>query len=277
MEFVDFPALARGQALDLIFPGWAEGERVAFYSPHDDDALLGAGYLIQAVLAQRGRPFVLVFCRGDAGYSTVEDKSAIVALRKKETLRAYAELGVAGSDILHLDAPDFGLMPSVGRGEGGKKGLFDGLVAFLRKERISRVIFTSGNFEHWDHTAVFYEGVYTSPQAGDPILADLGAPSPIRSYIAYSVWGDFEPDGEGAARSLRADKAILAEPSQEDKVRKALQAFRSQDQIMQQTVAARRTRRRTDEGYLELYKTVRIRASIDYRPYASILKNCRRI
>jgi LmbE family N-acetylglucosaminyl deacetylase len=277
MEFIDFPALARGQALDLIFPGWAEGERVAFYSPHDDDAALGAGYLIQAVLAQGGRPFVLVFCRGDAGYSAVEDKPSIVALRKNETLRAYAELGVAGADILHLGAPDFGLMPSVGRTEGRKKGLFDELVAFLRKEKITRVVFTSGNFEHWDHTAVFYEGVYTSPQAGDPILADLGPPSPIRSYAAYSVWGDFEPAGEGAARGLRADKGILAEPAEEDKIQRALQAFHSQDRIMHQTVAARRTRRRTDEGYLELYKTVRIRASIDYRPYASVLKNCRRV
>ena len=277
MEFIDFPALARGQSLDLIFPGWAEGERVAFYSPHDDDAALGAGYLIQAVLAQGGRPFVLVFCRGDAGYSTVEGKPAIVALRKQETLRAYAELGVAGTDILHLSAPDFGLMPFVGRAAGGKKQLFDRFVAFLRKERISRVVFTSGNFEHWDHTAVFYEGVYTSPQAGDPILADLGPPSSIRSYVAYSVWGDFEPAGGVASRGLRADKGILAEPADEAKVGRALQAFRSQDRIMQQTVAARRSRRRSDEGYLELYRTVCIRSSIDYRPYVSVLKNCRRI
>ena len=277
MEFVDFPALARGQTLDLVFPGWAEGERVAFYSPHDDDAALGAGYLIQAVLAQGGRPFVLVFCRGDAGYSRMEDRAAIVSLRRKETLGAYAELGVSGPDILQWDAPDFGLMPSVGRGSAGKRELFDRLVAFLRKEKISRVVFTSGNLEHWDHTAVFYEGVYTSPQAGDPILADLGAPSPIRSYLAYSVWSDFEPDGGGAARGLRADKGILAEPADEDKVRRGLRAFRSQARIMDQTVAARRNRRRTDEGYLELYKTVRIRAAVDYRPYASALKNCRRI
>jgi LmbE family N-acetylglucosaminyl deacetylase len=277
MEFVDFPALTRGQSLDLIFPGWAEGERVAFYSPHDDDAALGAGYLIQAVLAQGGRPFVLVFCRGDAGYSTAGDKPAIVALRRKESLRAYAELGVPAADILHLDAPDFGLMPFVGRGGSGKQALFDRLLAFLRKEKISRLAFTSGNHEHWDHTAVFYEGVYTSPQAGDPILADLGDPSPIRSYLAYSVWGDFEPDRVGAARGLRADKGILAEAGDEEKVSRALRAFRSQARIMEQTVAARRDRRRTDEGYLELYRSVRIRASIDYRPYASALKNCRRI
>ena len=68
MECVDFASLRRGPGLDLIFPGWRAGERVAFYAPHGDDAALGAAYLIQAVAAQGGRPFVLVFCRTEGAF-----------------------------------------------------------------------------------------------------------------------------------------------------------------------------------------------------------------
>jgi len=275
MEFVDFASLRRGPALDLVFPGWRPGERVAFYAPHDDDAALGAGYLIQAVAAQSGRPFVVIFCKGDAGYSTAEEKATIVAARKKEAAAAYKILGVGKGDIKRFEVPDFGLMAEVGRGGGGG-GVFDALVAFLRENAISRIAFTSGSFEHWDHTAAFFQALYTSPQAGDPILADLGAPSPIRSYLAYSVWSDFEPAPGRGLHALRADKGVLADAGHEDAVMRALAAFKSQGRIMQQTVAAARARRRIGGRYLEIYQTVILRRPIDYRPYAAALANCRR-
>jgi len=101
MEFIDFSALKRSRRIDLIFPDWKKGENVTFYSPHDDDAVLGAGYLIQAVSENGGRPFIIVFCRGDAGYSTAKAKATIVATRKEEAIRAYGELGV------EKDAPYF--------------------------------------------------------------------------------------------------------------------------------------------------------------------------
>jgi len=275
MECIDFAALRRGPGLDLIFPGWCEGERVAFYAPHDDDAVLGAGYLIQAVAARGGRPFVCIFCKGDAGYSTVEDKAGIVAVRKKEAAAAYKILGVGRNDIKRFEVPDFGLMAEVGRGGPGK-GAFDDLIAFLRANAISRIAFTSGSFEHWDHTAAFFQALYVSSQAGDPILADLGAPKAIASYLAYSVWSDFEPAPGRGPRALRADKGILAEPGGEDAVMRALAAFKSQGRIIQQTVAALRGRRRAGNGFLELYQTIALRRPIDYRPYAATLAACRR-
>jgi LmbE family N-acetylglucosaminyl deacetylase len=274
MEFVDFRRNVRGAGLDVIFPGWLEGESVAFYSPHDDDAALGAGYLVRAVVEQGGRPHVLVFCSGDAGYSKAEDKAGIVAVRREETIRAYAALGVPADAIIAFESPDFGLMDRLGRTPIAGASLFDRLVAFLRRRRVSRVVFASGNYEHWDHTAVFNAGIYTSPQAGDPILADLGAPSPIASYLQYSVWSDFSASpvpGETAA-----DKAILAGPDDEAAVRAALDAFVSQQQIMRNTVAAYRDQRKTEGGYLELYRSVEIRRPIDFDPYKKALRSCLR-
>jgi LmbE family N-acetylglucosaminyl deacetylase len=270
MEFVDFKRGLRGPGLDILFPGWREGERVAFYSPHDDDAVLGSGYLLQAVRGCGGTPLVLIFCRGDAGYSTPEAKSSIVAVRKAEALSAYSGLGVEPADIASFDIPDFALMETVSRKPGPLgECLFDRLVVFLRARGVSRVVFTSGHREHADHTAVFFHGIYTSPQAADPILADLGTPSPILSYLAYGVWTDFGP--ADSLDGLRADKGILAGEDEEQKVRKSLAAFASQGDILKRTVAARRDERRTESGYLELYQSIDIRAPVDFEPYKDAL------
>jgi LmbE family N-acetylglucosaminyl deacetylase len=276
MEFIDFPSLRRSQRIDLIFPGWAQGENVAFYSPHDDDAALGAGYLIQAVAENGGHPVLLIFCRGDAGYSTPEAKRTIVATRKKEAARAYGELGVEKASLLFFDVPDFALMACVDRTGRGEACLFDRLVALLRKRRISRIIFSSGHFEHRDHTAAHDLGIYTSPQAGDPILADLGKPFPIKSYLAYSVWADFEPS-PGRNKGVRAEKGILAGERHEAAVRKALEAFVSQGEIMAKTVAVHRRKRHAAGGYLEVYKDIKLRAAVDYEPYAARLKKCQKV
>ena len=67
MEFVDFHSLQKSKEINLIFPDWQKGETVAFLSPHDDDVLLGAGYLLTATIKNKGTPLILIFCSGDAG------------------------------------------------------------------------------------------------------------------------------------------------------------------------------------------------------------------
>jgi LmbE family N-acetylglucosaminyl deacetylase len=269
MEFIDFNARQRHPGIDLLFPGWKKGERVAFFSPHDDDAVLGAGAMILATIRSGGVPAVIVFCRGDAGYSTPAEKKGIVRRRKEEAIRAYGKLGVRKEDIRFLDIPDFSLVSHLDRRPPWGKGVFEKVVSILRRKRISRLLFSSGHLEHWDHTAVFWTGVYTAPQAQDAILADLGPPNPIGTYLAYSVWGDFEP--ATGAQATRADLGILAAPADERRVIAAIKEFSSQARIIRDIVAHRR-RRKTEGGYLELYKSVPIRRPIDYSPYFDLLK-----
>lgn len=273
MEFIDFSSLRRSGDIDLFFPGWKKGEKVAFLSPHDDDVLLGAGYLLSAAIEARGIPLVFIFCKGDAGYSVPEDKPRIVETRKKETLKAYGKLGVEQDSLFYSDIPDFSLAPYVNRDLPRGKGLFEEQVKIFRKEKVSRVVFSSGFYEHWDHTAVYHMGIYSSPQAGDPILADLGEPHPPKSYYAYSVWGDFEPD-YGGVSGLSADKGILVDRKQEENIRGAIQAFSSQKKIFK-AIVDYREKRKSDSGYLELYKTVEIRKQIDYKPYFERLARCK--
>jgi LmbE family N-acetylglucosaminyl deacetylase len=276
MEFIDFRSRLRSSRMEILFPGWTSGERVAFFSPHDDDVALGAGYLLLATAKNGGTPSIFIFCSGDAGYSTPEEKATIVSTRKKEAVAAYGDLGVDKKNIIFFDIPDFSLMAAMNREAPAGKSLFDRIVMFFRSMKISRVVFPSGHYEHWDHTAAFYHGIYTSPQAGDPILADLGTPQTLSSYLVYSVWGDFEPSN-ARQKGIRADFGILARERQEMAVRKALGRFVSQGKIMLNTVAMLRDRRKTRSGYLELYKKAGVREPIDFGPYFRLLENCRKI
>jgi LmbE family N-acetylglucosaminyl deacetylase len=265
MEFVDFGTGARGGDIGVLFPGWKNGEAVAFLSPHDDDAALGAGYLLRAVKKAGGRPVVLIFCKGDAGYSKAAEKKTIVARRRREAVAAYALLGVPAEDLVFFDRPDLSLVGQVNRiSPAGRKGVVEDLIRVLRARRAGRIVFTNPNYENWDHTAVHMLGMYAAPQAGDPILADLGAPSPVVSMLVYSVWGDLAPKPGGG---LGADLGLLAGDSDERAVRKALAAFVSQADIMANTVAARRDARRGPDGWLELYARAAVREPVNYLAY----------
>jgi len=265
MEFVDFGTGARGGDIGILFPGWKKGEAVAFLSPHDDDAALGAGYLLRSVKLAGGRPLVLVFCKGDAGYSKAEEKRSIVARRRREAVEAYGLLGVPPEDIHFFGRPDLSLMGHVDRiMPDGRKGIVDELLCVLRARRAGRIVFTSPRYENWDHTAVYMLGMYAAPQAGDPILADLGPASPVVSMLVYSVWGDLAPKADGG---LGADLGVLAGEPDEQAVREALGAFASQADIMANTVAARRDARRGPEGWLELYARASVREPVNYLAY----------
>lgn len=273
MEFVDFKSLKKSTNIDIIFPEWQKNETVAFLSPHDDDVILGAAYLLGATLKNKGIPLILIFCSGDAGYSSPEEKDTITQRRKEETLKAYEKLGVSEERIIFFNIPDFSLMPYINRTLPQGKGLFEEQVRLFRREKVSRVLFSSGYFEHWDHTAVFNMGIYNSPHAGDPVLADIGAPYRTRSYYAYSVWADFEPP-KSELYSLRADIGILAEDEEEEKVRDAIREFSSQRKIFKDIVAYRE-KRKSDSGYLELYKKYDTRKQIDFKLYFNLLDKCK--
>ncbi len=66
----------------MLFPDWRPGdEHVVVLSPHDDDALLGAGYLILAALANGAKVSAVIFCDGRAGYSAPAGREAGVEVQ----------------------------------------------------------------------------------------------------------------------------------------------------------------------------------------------------
>jgi len=62
----------KGNDINIIFPGWKPGdERVAVFSPHDDDGILGPGSLIQCIPLFGGDVHIIIFCNGSGGYSVI--------------------------------------------------------------------------------------------------------------------------------------------------------------------------------------------------------------
>lgn len=260
MNFIyyDLAAKTTSKTLDLFFPGFEPpAESIVILSPHDDDAFLGAGYLIQAAREAGAAIKIIIICDGRAGYSRIEDKAGIVERRKEETLAAYQELGLKPADLFRLDLPDFSALHYLGwQLPNGKTGLFAQLVPLLRRLRVTRLLIPNGHREHIDHTAVYLAGIFFGPQVGDAVIADWGSAPPLKTSLVYSVWADFPAP---------ADRAILAPLAAEEKVMAALQKFASQARVIQSLVAARAGRRQANQ-VLELYQTLDPRPPLDFSP-----------
>ncbi len=98
----------------------AKRERVLVFSPHPDDATLGAGGLIQRTIAAGGAVRVVQLTGGD-GFSrgvmairpgappTAEAYRWYGSIREQEALRAMRRLGVRRAQVTLLGFPDDGL------------------------------------------------------------------------------------------------------------------------------------------------------------------------
>jgi len=269
--YYDLTRGLRSRDIGLIFEGWrGKGERVAVLSPHDDDALLGAGYLLLAAMSEGCEPFVLIFCDGRGGYSSIEERGKIVSIRRTESTNAYRKLGIRDENILRMDYPDFGLKPYIGwLLPGGLEGTTAKTIQILREVKPTRLLIPNEYREHMDHEALSYIGSYDGPQVGDPIMVDLGEPSEIKGFMKYSVWGDFSPeDALMTARdpALRGNVAIKAEQKAEKAIIQALKEFKSQEKIIDQLVK-KRSERIVNGGYIEAYLKFNARPSISYDGY----------
>lgn len=273
--FYDLRAGRGSRDIDLLFPGWSPGdERILALSPHDDDALLGAGYAMAAVQANGGVVHLAICCDGSAGYSRVEDRDTIVETRRQESLAAYEVMGIPAGRVHYLGYPDFSLIGHLGwKLPTGRLGTLQPFVTLLRRIRVTRLLVPNGYREHLDHEAAYDLGRYDGPQAGDPIGIDWGAPTAIRSTLQYAVWADLSPEDalvSGAPTSIRANRALVAPYALEERIAEALAAWRSQQQIIAGLLEQRRERD-CGGGMVELYLALDPRPKLDYAPYVAML------
>ena len=266
--------------IDLLFPGWQSGnERVVVLSPHDDDGVLGAGYLMLAALANGAQVYLVVFCDGWAGYSTPAEKASILARRRRETVEAYRLLGLDEEHILRFDYPDFSAWSWLGWSlPGGQTGLMARFIPAMRRIAPTRLLLPNGHREHQDHEAVYRVGAYDGPQVGDAIVADLGQAAPIQSFLQYSVWADFDPQDAlvaGSAPNLRANCAVRAPRDVEDVIASSIHQFESQSAIIEGILRHRIASRCRGDYGLELFLSFDPRPVLDYTPYHELIRALR--
>lgn len=264
--------------LDVLFPDWAGGdERVMVYSPHDDDAILGAGYAMRAAMDAGAEVHVVIVCDGACGYSTPEEKEGIVARRRAETLDCYRAFGIPGDRVLFLSYPDFSAIQYVGRIlDPAREGHFRATITELRRRRITRILAPNHYHEHIDHLAAYLMAAFDSPQAGDAHSVDWAEPYPVRSTAQYSVWAEFDPEdalvrGRGD-RGLRADVVLAASSEVEDEVMRGIGRYPSQAAIIASLVEQRRGRLLKDGRFIELYRRFDPRPKLDFAPYKRLIE-----
>jgi hypothetical protein len=275
-RYIDLDSMCEKNTISDFFGNWTENEVLLVLSPHDDDAMLGAGYAMTAALAHGAEVYIIIFHSGNAGYSDPSMRDSIVKIRKKETVDAYGLMGIPEDHIIRLEIPDFsggnylGWYKPYPTGDDNSKTAFATLLKMLRKLKVTRLFFANGYREHIDHTAVADSGIFYGPQVGDPVLGDWESPHMIHSFYQYSVWGQLDPI-ESIRRNapqdaLAGNRAIVVDPTIEEQIRTALQAFTSQQQIIAGIVKVREERK-TTFGYLEPYIALDPRPQFDYAPY----------
>jgi len=194
--------------------------RTIVIAPHDDDAAIGCGGLIQALPSP---PVVVVVTDGRLGYQRLDQKHTIVALRREEATACYSRLGLAAERLRFLGLPDMSLGNFLCfETLDGRPGVTQLLLRAFRQWQVETVLLPSSADVHPDHRATHEAGQAAALLARDTLMPDLGALAPIRQVLAYQVWEPLE----------HPDARFVLEPGSGQRKREALSAYASQGSII---------------------------------------------
>jgi LmbE family N-acetylglucosaminyl deacetylase len=222
-----------GPSLASVSRHWqGDNECFLFVSPHDDDALLGGGLMMQLAKRENVPVHIMIVTDGSMGYCSMEEKDTIVDIRRAETFASYESLGIPRENIHWLGFPDCRLTAYRGRrpAEKGEPAEFEGFnglqnafTCFLRKIRPTQVFLPTSNDLHPDHRIVHEELMISLFHASGDIWPELGRALPKVPYVhELGVYCDFP-----TAPKLR----VRTPESYLEKKLAAIGEFKSQKQI----------------------------------------------
>ncbi len=222
-----------GSKLAEVSRHWqGKKERFMIISPHDDDAVLGAGLLIQLAKRENVPVYILIVTDGSMGYCSAEEKNNIAEIRRNESLECYQSLGIPKQNIIWLGFADCQLNEYRGRRTAepkslaeirGYTGLQNSFTYHLRKIKPTQCFLPTSNDLHPDHRIIYDEFLISLFHAAGNIWPELGKPLSNAPYVnTFAVYCDFNAT---PTLRMRAPMSYL-----ENKL-KAISAFRSQKQI----------------------------------------------
>ena len=222
-----------GPTLADVSRHWqGKSERFLMISPHDDDAALGAGLLIQLAKRERVPVHIVIVTDGSQGYCSEKEKDTIAEIRRNESFECYQRLGVPKKNIVWLGFPDCRINNYRGRSQAeennpltisGFTGLQNNFTYWLRNINPTQCFLPTHNDLHPDHQIIYEEFLISLFHAAGNIWPELGKPLSRVPYInTYAVYCDF-----AAPPTLRMRTPV----SYLENKLKAIAAFRSQKQI----------------------------------------------
>lgn len=222
-----------GPTLASVSRHWQKGkERFLFVSPHDDDAVIGAGLLMQLLELENIPIHILVVTDGSMGYCSLEEKDKIAEIRHEEALKCYESLGIAKENVILLDFPDCQLNSYRGRRTAttNDKGVIEGYTGlegafthYIRKINPTQCFLPTSSDLHPDHRIVHEELLISLFHASGIVWPELGEAIEKTPYVhEMAVYCDFPTTPQ-----LRVHTPV----SMLEKKLDAIEAFRSQKQI----------------------------------------------
>lgn len=228
----DGKVLVTSQISELFADWRGAAERWLFVSPHDDDVVIGAGLTFQIGLAEGADVHAVVVTDGRMGYCRFEQRRNIVKIRRAETEKSYAVLGLPAERLLFIECPDCNLNAYRGRHFTtigapteieGAGGMQNAITYALRQVRPNRVFLPTSADLHPDHQIVHEETLISLFHAQGNIWPELGEPIvEVPKVYEFACYCDFpEPP------QIRVE----ATPLMLEAKLGAIRAFASQEQI----------------------------------------------
>lgn len=212
---------------------------VVIVSPHDDDAAIGCGGLIQALPLS---PVIVIVTDGRLGYESASAKSTIVATRRREARESYVRLGLPPERLVSLDYPDLSLRNFLCfETLDGRPGVYQSLLRMLREWRVDTLLLPNAADFHPDHKAANEAGLVAAEMARTTLMPDLGPTAALRAVFTYQVWEPLE----------RPTARLTLDTRQSERKLEALSAYASQGTILQE-LARRKTLSYKEERFTRL-------------------------
>ncbi|MHC4157620.1 MAG: PIG-L deacetylase family protein [Planctomycetota bacterium] len=222
-----------GATLQSVSRHWqGNKECFLFISPHDDDAAIGAGLLIQLAKRENVPVHIVIVTDGSMGYCTLDEKEEISGIRRKEAFECYQSLDVPKENIVWLGFPACYVDAYRGRHPAsaddkviikGFTGLQNAFTYHLRKIRPTQCFLPTSKDLHPTHRIIHEEFLISLFHASGAIWPELGEPLEKTPYAhEIAVYCDFP---EPPQLKAHAPVSFL------ERKLKAIAAFRSQKQI----------------------------------------------
>lgn len=234
-EFVRLVGTERRMADTLagVSRHWqGDKESFMFISPHDDDVILGGGLLIQMAQRENIPVHVVIVTDGSMGYCSKEQKENISDIRRAETYKAFASLGVPRENIVWMGFPDCRLNSYCGRRPAdpddttaieGYVGLQNSFTKLIREIAPTQCFLPTSSDLHPDHKIVHEELLISLFHAAGNIWPELGTPIEKVPYVhEMGVYCDFPTPPN---LRMQTSRSFL------EKKLDAIAAFKSQEQI----------------------------------------------
>jgi LmbE family N-acetylglucosaminyl deacetylase len=272
------PAIYNADISKLLVD-WRENEEgVLVIVPHDDDATIGMGMLLQHLTRAKIPLTIAVVTDGRLGYTSENDRSSISQTRVREMNESCRILGIHESQIQWLGFPDGDLERYRGKrlavkGEpvsgDGFTGLEDAFVRVIRRGvdhcgkryPITRIFCPAASDYHNDHVVVAEQIMISIFHAQGLIWPECGACIGRRPFCYhFTIYCDFAAD---------QPPNLLYQGGGEDfeaKMR-SIMSFKSQGQIAALVEQLRK------EGSFELYREVEFRLASRDRQLAPFLNH----